>query len=69
MHTLSNREYIVIMTIRMVFFNFFLEYHNKLENNGGEELSEQSVMKLLRECIYILTGSVLRSRNEHNQSD
>ena len=57
------------MTIIMIFFNFFLEYHNKLENNGGEELSEQSVMKLLRECIYILTGSVLRSRNEHDQSD
>jgi hypothetical protein len=57
------------MTIMMIFFNFFLEYHNKLENNGEEELSEQSVMKLLRERIYILTGSVLRSRNEHNQSD
>jgi hypothetical protein len=57
------------MTIIMIFFNFFLEYHNNLKNNGGEELSEQSVMKLLRECIYILTGSVLRSRNEHNQSD
>jgi hypothetical protein len=69
MHTLSNREYIVIMTIIMIFFNFLLEYHNNLKNNGGEELSEQSVMKLLRECIYILTGSVLRSRNEHNQSD
>ena len=48
MHTLSNREYIVIMTIIMIFFNFFLEYHNKLENNGEEELSEWSVMKLLR---------------------
>jgi hypothetical protein len=29
-------------------FHFFLEYHNKLENKGGEELSERSVMKLFR---------------------
>jgi hypothetical protein len=36
------------MTIIMIFLNFFLEYHNNLKNNGGEELSERSVMKLLR---------------------
>jgi hypothetical protein len=36
------------MTIIMIFFNFFLEYHNNLKNNREEELSERSVMKLLR---------------------
>ena len=51
MHTLSNREYIVIMTSnndnKDGIFHFLLDI-NMLENNGREEISERSVMKLLR---------------------